>query len=133
MTTTPTVYIITGVHNNLFYTKKLLESISVQSYKNFEVIIVDDGSSDGTSDYINKYYPQVRILTGNGKLWWTGCLKIAIDYILKFAKKGSFILTINNDCQLPKNLLAILVAQSTDNNRAKHQQLLQMGNQRKEQ
>lgn len=118
MTTAPTVYIVSGVHNNLLYTKKLLASICEQSYKNFEVIIVDDGSSDGTGDYISKFYPQVRVLTGNGTLWWTGCSKIAVDFILNFAKAGSYILTVNNDCQMPKNFLDILITQSNDNKRA---------------
>ena len=42
-------------YNNEKYLNKCLDSIMNQTYKNFELIIVDDGSTDGSRDIINTY------------------------------------------------------------------------------
>ena len=47
------VSIITAVHNQLDYTQKCLESIFTHTNIPFELIVVDNGSTDGTGDYLN--------------------------------------------------------------------------------
>lgn len=42
---------IVTTHNRLNYLKKAINSIESQSYKNIEIIVVDDGSDDGTDEY----------------------------------------------------------------------------------
>lgn len=42
---------IVTTHNRLNYLKKAINSIENQTYKNIEIIVVDDGSSDGTNEY----------------------------------------------------------------------------------
>jgi len=66
-----------------------------QNYSNFKIIIIDDGSTDGTADMIRKLYPEVVIINGNGNLWWTKATNIGVDYALK--DKAEYILTLNND------------------------------------
>ena len=48
------ISIIIPVYNSAKYINRALESIYNQTYKNFEVIIVNDGSTDKTLDIINK-------------------------------------------------------------------------------
>lgn len=43
--------LIVGLYNHKKYLRKLIESLENQTYKNFEVIFVDDGSNDGTKEY----------------------------------------------------------------------------------
>ena len=38
----------------------------------FDVFLLDDGSSDGTSEAVKQHYPNVKILPGNGNLFWGG-------------------------------------------------------------
>ena len=54
--------IIVPVYNRRNLVKTTIDSILAQTYKNFEVIIVDDGSTDNTGDYIKKEvaHPQIR-------------------------------------------------------------------------
>lgn len=92
------VYIITAVHNSLSTLKVLLESIDRQVYKNYSIIIVDDGSTDGTSEFVQSNYPKITLLHGDGTLWWSGSMNLAISYALKNARDGDYILTINDDC-----------------------------------
>lgn len=103
------VFVITGVHNNIVHLKKLLSCLEKQTYQDIEIIIVDDGSTDGAFSYIQKNYPYVTLLKGDGTLWWTGVLNLGVTEVLKRAQKDDFILTINNDCIFDKNLIANLI------------------------
>jgi GT2 family glycosyltransferase len=103
------IYILTAVHNDIEDTKKLLISIYSQTFKNFEVYIVDAGSTDGTSSLIQSNYPQVNVIKGNGGLWWTGSLNKGLKEILKIAREDDCVWIINNDCFFDKNVLQKLL------------------------
>ena len=51
----PLISIITVVKNNRKYLEHTIKSISRQSYKNFEYIIIDGNSTDGSLKIIKKY------------------------------------------------------------------------------
>ena len=40
-------------------------------------ILVDDGSTDGTGEAVQGEFPQVRLLRGDGRLFWGGGLRLA--------------------------------------------------------
>ena len=50
----PLISIITVVFNNVSHIQKTLNSIYSQKYKNYEIIIIDGGSTDGTLEIIKK-------------------------------------------------------------------------------
>jgi GT2 family glycosyltransferase len=106
----PTIYIVIPVHNRLDATRECLESLSCQTYKHFEVVLVDDGSADGTSDYIKKNCPEVTVLTGDGQLWWTGATNIGVHCALRNARADDYILTLNNDTVLPPAYLETMMS-----------------------
>ena len=49
------ISVIVPVYNLEDYVGKAIESLQEQVYKNIEIIIVDDGSTDGTGDIIDEY------------------------------------------------------------------------------
>jgi len=51
----PGVTVIVPTHNRAWCLEKTLQSILDQTFSDFELIVVDDGSTDGTSDLIEKY------------------------------------------------------------------------------
>ncbi len=55
------ISIIMSVHNEELYIRNSIESILKQKYKDFELIIVDDGSTDKTSEIISVYLKDPRI------------------------------------------------------------------------
>lgn len=50
----PLISVIMPVHNGEKYIKEAIDSIINQTYKNIELIIIDDCSTDQTADIINK-------------------------------------------------------------------------------
>ncbi len=55
----PRVSIIIPAHNSEKYLNKTLESVFRQTFQDFEIIVVDDGSTDGTRDVVQKYPDKV--------------------------------------------------------------------------
>jgi glycosyltransferase involved in cell wall biosynthesis len=55
------VSIITVVKNNRSYIEDCIKSVITQQYPNYEYIIIDGGSTDGTIDIIKKYYDHISI------------------------------------------------------------------------
>lgn len=49
------VSIITGTYNSMAYLKGLIESINSQTFSSWEMIFIDDGSSDGTPEFLKSY------------------------------------------------------------------------------
>ena len=52
---TPLISIIIPVYNSSLFILDTLASLHAQSYKNFEIIIINDGSTDNSIDIIKKY------------------------------------------------------------------------------
>ena len=51
----PLVSVITGTYNSINYLDNLIFSMKNQSFQDFEVIFIDDGSKDGTRDYLKEF------------------------------------------------------------------------------
>lgn len=103
----PKISIVTPVHNNIEHTLTFLRSVSKIKYGNLETIIIDDGSTDGTSEKLQKEYPNVIVLKGDGNLWWSGSTNLGAQEAIK--NKADYIFTINNDVELDSNIFASLV------------------------
>lgn len=99
------LYIILPVHNRKDLTLKFVRSLLNQSYTSYELIVVDDGSEDGTSDEVLKLLPQARIIKGKGDWWWAGSLQQGFNYIKKNARPDSSVLIINDDVTFDKDYL----------------------------
>lgn len=98
------VSVIIPTWNGLEFLKICLPSLSKLSYKNFETIVVDNGSTDTTENYLLKNFPKVRFLK-LGKNY--GFAKAVNQGIKKSI--GEYIFLINNDSYLDKDCLKYLV------------------------
>jgi GT2 family glycosyltransferase len=70
------------------------------------IYLVDDGSSDGTTKAVSDAYPDVNILTGNGKLYWNGGMNYAWRTAIQ--KKYDFYIWINDDVYIHDDALQVL-------------------------
>lgn len=97
-------------HNRKNTTRQCLDSLFDQTLSEkiiLNVIVVDDGSQDRTSDLIKENYPHVCLLQGKGDLYWNGAMLLA----LKEAQKTSpdFHFWLNDDVILYPNALQTLI------------------------
>lgn len=51
----PLVSVVIPTYNRSHYLRQALRSVLAQSYSNFEVIVVDDGSADGTATVVGDF------------------------------------------------------------------------------
>ncbi|MCX6168371.1 MAG: glycosyltransferase family 2 protein [Ignavibacteriales bacterium] len=102
MNTESNISIIMPVHNALFFTKKAIIELTTQISdhklnKQITVVVVDDGSLDGTSEWISSNYPEIFIKHGDGNLWWSGSVNLGVKFALS-ELKVDYVLLWNNDC-----------------------------------
>lgn len=89
------VFIVIPVHNRREYTRRCLECLQAQSRRDFTTVVVDDGSSDGTSQMVRHEFPEAVLLSGDGSLWWSGATNLGAAYALQSG--ASHILCLNDD------------------------------------
>ena len=101
------IYIILPVHNRKKITEKFIKCLVKQTYQDFKLILVDDGSIDDTDQMVLSYLPNSEIIYGDGNLWWAGGLQKGYDW-LKSQKidDSHVVLMINDDTEFNKNFLA---------------------------
>ncbi|HBM15199.1 MAG TPA: glycosyltransferase family 2 protein [Lentisphaeria bacterium] len=106
----PTVSVIIVNWNGKEYLPDCLNSLLKQSFTDFETILVDNGSTDGSIELLKNFYPWVRIMplsqntgfaSGNNKGF--AC------------SHGKYIVTLNNDTRLEMSWLAELIS-AVENN-----------------
>ena len=94
--------IIVPVYNVYKYLKKCLDSITNQSYDNYEVIIVNDGSPDNSQEIIDEFVTKNKKFKCYKKK--NGGLSSARNYGLKKAT-GDYILFLDSDDYIERDLL----------------------------
>lgn len=96
------IAILIPVFNKIELTKKCLESllplVDSDSLQNFEaqIFVIDDGSNDGTGEWVENSHPEVEVLKGDGSLWWSGGINMGARYAIE-QTDADFILLWNND------------------------------------
>lgn len=103
------VYILLAIHNRKELTLECLACLHNQTYSNYQIVVVDDGSTDGSKEAILTAYPQTKIILGDGSLWWTASMNKGLEYILSVAHDNDLVLTLNDDTEFDKNYLETLV------------------------
>lgn len=100
----PELSIIILNWNGRHFLDDCLSSIAKQSFRDFEVVLIDNGSVDGSAKYLREFFPWVQLLelpVNKG---------FAEGNNLGFEKcRGKYIVTLNNDTKLEPEFLAELV------------------------
>lgn len=84
--------------------KTCLASLEKQTLKEFEIIVVDNGSTDGSIEFVKKNFPKVKTISLDKNYGFTKAVNVGIKNA-----KGSFLVLLNNDTEADKNYLRYLV------------------------
>ncbi len=92
--------ILVPIHNGIEFTKKciqnIFENLPIPMKFSTKLIIIDDGSTDGSSEWINKHYPETIIIKGNGDLWWSESINQGAKFAIR-KLNSKYLLLWNND------------------------------------
>lgn len=104
MSKEPLVSLVIPSYNGKDLAIKLLESLKKTAYKNYEIVLVDNGSIDGTHGYVKKHYPYVKSVKIKKNRGFAGGMNFGIKH-----SKGKYIVVMNNDMTFHPNWLTELV------------------------
>lgn len=94
------IHILLPVHNRLNVTMRFAAQLLAQKTQSFHLILLDDGSTDGTTEAIRAILGEkVTVFKGSGDRWWGGALQVGYDLIKsgRIACKDEDIIGILND------------------------------------
>lgn len=115
----PAVFAVMPVFNRLQHTATCVTNLLAQTYAPLHLVVVDGGSTDGTTEYLAKNYPQVVILEDKKELWWGEAMQLGIEYCLRQSQRDDdMVLMMNNDTLIDANYVATLVRVSREKNAA---------------
>ena len=98
--------------NNFKDIKECLESLEKITYPNYEVIVVDNGSKDGSTKKIQEEFPQHIYIYNNDNLGCAGGYNVGMKYAFK--RGADYIFPLNNDMIVDRNSLEPLVKAMED-------------------
>lgn len=108
------ISVIIPVYNSEKYLKKCMESLMNQSFDDFEVLIINDGSTDNSQKIIDEY---VTLRPDVFKTYYkeNGGQSSARNYVIKYAK-GNYITFLDSDDYIAEDYLKVLHSAAVTNN-----------------
>ena len=103
----PKVSIIVLTWNNYKDTKECLESLAKLEYPNYEIIVVDNASIDGSEEKLKREFLQHIFIKNEENLGYAGGNNVGIKYAME--NHADYVLLLNNDVIVDKRFLEPLV------------------------
>ncbi|MCP4428217.1 MAG: glycosyltransferase family 2 protein [Chloroflexi bacterium] len=100
----PAVSVIIPHLNGRHHLGDCFNSLRRQTWSDFEVLLVDNGSTDGTQEYVRQQFPEVKLLELGRNLGFTGACNAGWR-----AAGGEFIVLLNNDTEVEPRWLHEIV------------------------
>jgi GT2 family glycosyltransferase len=107
MTCSQKTAIVVLNRNQRQMTAECLRSVLAMQAAEFEVVVVDNGSSDGSVEMLGKEFPQITLLPQRENLGFAAGCNIGMRYAL--ASGAEFVLLLNNDTTVAPDLLSELL------------------------
>ena len=107
VTQTPRVDVVTLTWNQRQDTLECLESLSQVTYPNYRVIVVDNGSTDGTVEAVRERYPEVELIVNPRNLGFQGGFNAGLRRALESG--ADLVFVMNNDTTVQPDILNELI------------------------
>jgi GT2 family glycosyltransferase/protoporphyrinogen oxidase len=103
----PIVYAVILTFNHYDDTRECLESLQKTEYENLTILVVDNGSSDGTPDNVRADFPDVKVIETGRNLGVPWGYNVGFSHAL--GAGADYILMLNNDTVVAPEMLRHLV------------------------
>ena len=110
MMTSPLVSVVIVNWNGKHLLGECLDSLRVQTFRNYEIILVDNGSQDGSAGFIQERYPDVTLVVLRQNRGFAGGNNAGIR-----CAAGTYIALLNNDTSVDPSWLACLISEAEEN------------------
>jgi GT2 family glycosyltransferase len=104
----PKVSVVIVTWNNEKDISFCLKSLREQDYKNFQIVLIDNASSDNTLKIVKENFQEVTILPQKENLFLTGANNIGIEYSIA-ALDAEFVMVLNPDTYAAPDLISELI------------------------
>ena len=105
----PMCSVIVLNYNGKNHLKRCLNSLLKQNYQNYEIILVDNASTDGSVNFVKKNYPRIRIIENKKNLGYAEGNNTGIR-----VANGEYIVILNNDTEVDNEWLRELTVKARD-------------------
>jgi GT2 family glycosyltransferase len=104
----PSVIVLILSYNGKHLLDDSISTYLANDYPNFEVIIVDNGSTDGSKEWVESNYPSVKVLRTEVNLKYSGGLNFGMKYAFG-EQLADYVLITNNDVKVDSRAVSSLV------------------------
>jgi GT2 family glycosyltransferase len=102
-----------------------LERQRLGSAAAINVILVDDGSTDGTASAVRERHPDVTVLEGDGSLYWNGGMRRAFERAMEM--DPNYYLLLNDDTFLFDHAISQMIAEHRGLRRSRNRPIVVVG------
>ena len=106
-TDSPLTYVVVVNWNRASDTIECLKTLASSDYSNYRLLVVDNGSTDGSPDAIRAVFPAVEVIANEDNLGFARASNVGIEYASQ--QGADYVLLLNNDTLVNKRLLTELV------------------------
>jgi len=104
----PKVIVLTLNYNGKPLLDDCITSYLANDYPNFEMVMIDNGSHDGSEEYVKATYPIVTCIQTGKNLGYSGGFNVGLKYAFD-EQKADFALITNNDVKVDSRVISALV------------------------
>ncbi len=91
-------------YNGKTFLKECFESLKNQNHQQFEVMVIDNSSTDGSADYIRKNYPEFVLIENQENIGFAAAVNQGIK-----ASNSKYVFLLNNDVELEGESISSLL------------------------
>ncbi len=105
----PKVLVLILSYNGRELLEDSVSTYLANDYPNFEVVVIDNGSVDGTKEYVEENFPEAKLIRLEKNRGYSGGFNFGLEYAFG-REKADYVLITNNDVKVDNKIVSALVA-----------------------
>lgn len=111
----PRIAVVVPVYNRIAMTQRFVRQYLAICRPEWRLVIINDGSTDGTTEFLAGNTNSITVINSKGNLWWAGATNLGVQWAL--SQNFDYVLTMNDDSVFESDFILQLLDTSEDYNR----------------